>query len=81
MSFLVTRPPRPVPETWFTSTPCSEAILATTGETNVFSPVPSVWTGAGAGVAAGGAGAASSTVSAVGVSPSELDGASASAAA
>ena len=30
MSFLVTRPPRPVPETWFTSTPCSEAILATT---------------------------------------------------
>ena len=51
MSFLVTRPPRPVPETWPTSTPCSEAIRATTGETNVFSPlaVPSAGAGAGAG--------------------------------
>src|ERR671936_285705 len=35
MSFFVTRPPRPVPCTWFGSTPCSEAIRATTGETNV----------------------------------------------
>src|SRR4029453_10489199 len=56
MSFFVTRPPRPVPETWLTSTPCSEAMRATTGETNVFSPAPSPSaTGAGAsGGAAGG---------------------------
>jgi len=46
MSFFVTRPPRPVPSTCETSTPCSDAIRATTGETNVFSPAPSV---AGAG--------------------------------
>ena len=38
MSFFVTRPPRPVPGTCAGSTPCSEAIRATTGETNVFSP-------------------------------------------
>ena len=36
MSFFVTRPPWPVPCTWPTSTPCSAAIRATTGETNVF---------------------------------------------
>src|SRR4249919_840373 len=42
MSFLVTRPPRPVPDTCATSTACSEAIRATTGETNVLSPAPSV---------------------------------------
>jgi len=55
MSFFVTRPPRPVPETCETSTPCSEAIRATTGETNVFSPAPSLaWaTGSGATVGAG----------------------------
>jgi hypothetical protein len=76
MSFLVTRPPRPVPETWFTSTPCSEAIRATTGETNVFSPAPSACAGAGGGV---GAGAGGGGGAAIGVSPSELDGAAGSA--
>ena len=35
MSFLVTRPPVPVPGTRPGSTPCSAAIRATTGETNV----------------------------------------------
>ncbi len=39
MSFFVTRPPRPVPGTWPTSTLCSAAIRATTGETNAFSAV------------------------------------------
>ena len=34
MSFFVTRPPEPVPGTWDGSIPCSEAIRATTGETN-----------------------------------------------
>ena len=34
MSFFVTRPPVPVPGTWAGSIPCSEAIRATTGETN-----------------------------------------------
>ena len=40
MSFFVTRPPVPVPGTWDGSIPCSEAIRATTGETNdlPFSP-------------------------------------------
>src|SRR6187551_966901 len=64
MSFLVTRPPRPVPGTALTSTPCSAAIRATTGETNVLpSAPPSVGAGAGAagaGAAACGAGAAGS---------------------
>ncbi len=35
MSFFVTRPPVPVPATTFGSTPCSAAMRATTGETNV----------------------------------------------
>src|SRR3954471_18895900 len=35
MSFFVTRPPVPVPATVLGSTPCSDAIRATTGETNV----------------------------------------------
>ena len=39
MSFLVTRPPWPVPGTEPTSTPCSAAMRATTGETNVL-PLP-----------------------------------------
>ena len=79
MSFLVTRPPRPVPDTWPTSTPCSDAIRATTGETNVFSPppLPSAATGAGSGSGSGSGGADSRA----GVSPSELDGSAASAAA
>ena len=38
MSFFVTRPPAPVPGTWATSMPCSPAMRATTGDTNVFSP-------------------------------------------
>jgi hypothetical protein len=40
MSIFVTRPPRPVPETWDGSTLCSAAIRATTGETNVWSLPP-----------------------------------------
>ena len=32
MSCLVTRPDSPVPETWVRSTPCSIAMLRTTGE-------------------------------------------------
>ena len=66
MSFFVTRPPAPVPVTWPTSTPCSAAIRATTGETNVRSlpPLPAA-TGAGAAEwrgrpAAGAGGAAAS---------------------
>ena len=39
MSFFVTRPPAPVPGTWLGSTPCSDAMRATTGETNVL-PLP-----------------------------------------
>src|SRR5512134_492830 len=46
MSFLVTRPPVPVPGTTAGSTPCSAAIRATTGDTNVL-PFPD---GAGARV-------------------------------
>ena len=80
MSFLVTRPPRPVPCTWPTSTPCSEAIRATTGETNVFSPAPSL-VSAAAGAAPERAAAGTGGGAAVGVSPSELEGAAASAAA
>ena len=49
MSFFVTRPPEPVPGTWDGSTPCSEAIRATTGDTNAF-PLPD-----GCGAAEGGA--------------------------
>src|SRR5262245_23826534 len=56
MSFLVTRPPRPVPWTCPTSTPCSEAIRATTGETKLrSSPPPPFSAGAGAGAGAGAA--------------------------
>src|SRR6266480_1359054 len=68
MSFLVTRPPRPVPRTWLGSTPCSEAIFATTGETNVLPFVD------GASACAGSDGA-------VGAGDSPLDAASVSAAA
>ena len=64
MSFFVTRPPRPVPCTWLGSTPCSDAIFATTGDTKV---LPFVDEGSVVSLAAGGAGVASSTVSAVGV--------------
>ncbi len=57
MSFLVTRPPRPVPGTRPTSTLCSAAMRATTGETKVLpSPAPSVGAGAEAGGAAVSAG-------------------------
>src|SRR3954469_18307078 len=65
MSFFVTRPPRPVPCTWLGSTRCSEAILATTGETNVLPFVDA-------------AGAVSSAGCAVGAGLSALEGASAS---
>src|ERR1700733_11917821 len=37
MSCLVMRPPRPVPETWERLTPCSRAILRTSGEERVSS--------------------------------------------
>src|SRR6476659_5775234 len=63
MSFFVTRPPEPVPGTWDGSTPCSDAIRATTGDTNAF-PLPD---GAGA---AGGAADGSDAVGA-GVSAGE----------
>ena len=56
MSFLVTRPPVPVPGTTVASIPCSAAIRATTGETKVF-PLP-VAAGAAAGGAACATGAA-----------------------
>ncbi len=39
MSCFVTRPPRPVPGTWLGSMPCSAAMRATTGETNLPFPV------------------------------------------
>ncbi len=68
MSFFVTRPPRPVPGTLETSTPCSAAMRATTGETKL---LPFCWPSAGAGAAAGsgaggGAGAASAAGSTAG---------------
>jgi hypothetical protein len=53
MSFFVTRPPRPVPCTWLGSTPCSEAIFATTGETKV---LPFVCAASAACAGSGGAG-------------------------
>ena len=82
MSFLVTRPPRPVPGTALTSTPCSEAMRATTGETNVLpSAAPSVGAGgagaAGAGAAACGAGAGSGAVSGSGSGSGAAGGSSA----
>ena len=78
MSFLVTRPPRPVPGTWETSTLCSDAIRATTGETKLLpSPLAPGSAGAGAGVG-GSAGAASGSC---GVGVSALAAASLSAAA
>ena len=68
MSFFVTRPPVPVPGTVEGSMPCSAAMRATTGETNVFPfPVAAGVTGAGAaagsttGAAAGGGGAGAAT--------------------
>ena len=56
MSFFVTRPPRPVPETWFGSTLCSAAMRATTGEMNA-APLPLLsvaadWMATGCGVSA-----------------------------
>jgi hypothetical protein len=79
MSFFVTRPLWPVPGTDATSTPCSAAIRATTGETkdlpfSLASPA-ATGIGAGEGPAVGGEGAAT------GAGVSALDGASAAAAA
>jgi len=62
MSFFVTRPPVPVPGITDGSTPCSAAMRATTGDTNVL-PLPAatgavgaaVATGAGASMVTGGA--------------------------
>ena len=69
MSFFVTRPPVPVPGTVEGSMPCSAAMRATTGETNVFPfPVAAGATGAGAaagsatGAAAGGGGAGAAAI-------------------
>src|SRR5580765_1138285 len=62
MSFFVTRPPEPVPGTWDGSTPCSDAIRATTGDTNAL-PLPDDC-GAAAGGAADGSGAVGAGVSA-----------------
>ena len=54
MSFLVTRPSRPVPVTVVGSIPCSEAIRATTGETKVCcSPPEPLPEGAGSAGAVG----------------------------
>src|SRR6266545_562456 len=47
MSFFVTRPPRPVPCTRLGSTPCSDAIFATTGDTNVLPLVCAACAGSG----------------------------------
>jgi hypothetical protein len=55
MSFFVTRPPVPVPGTSDGSMPCSAAIRATTGDTNVF-PLPSATGAAAAAVATAGVG-------------------------
>jgi hypothetical protein len=76
MSFFVTRPPRPVPGTLETSTPCSAAIRATTGETKLFescSPFVGAATGCGAG--AGGGSGVGSGAAAAGAGVSALDGA------
>ena len=75
MSFLVTRPPVPVPCTAFGSTPCSDAIRATTGETKV-RPLPDCLRRCRA-VGRGG----SELTGATGASPSELETAAASSAA
>ena len=75
MSFFVTRPPEPVPGTWDGSTPCSDAIRATTGETNAL-PLPdgaarrraeprTARAQSAAGVSAGDAASASAAASAV----------------
>jgi hypothetical protein len=64
---LVTRPPRPVPETWFTSTPCSEASWRPPARRT--SSRPCRRSGQELSSRSRRAGAAS-TVSAVGVSPS-----------
>ena len=48
MSFFVTRPPRPVPETCDGSTPCSDAMRATTGETNALAVLAARAAAAGA---------------------------------
>jgi hypothetical protein len=71
MSCLVMRPPSPVPEIWERLTPCSRAILRTSGEERASSSSSGAL-GAGAGVAAGvdgtGAGFFSSLFSAAGFS-------------
>jgi hypothetical protein len=61
MSFFVTRPPVPVPGIEFGSTPCSDAIRATTGETKV-RPLPEAGA-AGAAATGGGVGAVGWAVS------------------
>ena len=65
MSFFVTRPPRPVPGTLETSTPCSEAIRATTGETKL---LPFCWASAGVVAEVVGAGSGAGAGSTAGVS-------------
>ncbi len=88
MSFLVTRPPVPVPVTVCGSTPCSAAMRATTGETNV-RPFPDAAPGAssaGGGGASGASAGGSTTApgmgagavgSCAGATGSGADGASA----
>src|SRR5262245_20515512 len=56
MSFLVTRPPEPVPGTRPGSIPCSAAIFRTTGETNAASSEPAGGSGSGAFLGAAGRG-------------------------
>ena len=55
MSFFVTRPPAPVPAIWPGSTPCSDAMRATTGDTNFPFPDAGGAAGTGSGVGAGAA--------------------------
>ena len=79
MSFLVTRPPRPVPSICAGSIPCSAAIRATTGETK--------WCSAGAAAVAGmrrrglGGGASGCSFSGASRTPPSADAIAASAAA
>ncbi len=63
MSFFVTRPPVPVPCTVLGSTPCSDAIRATTGETNV-RPLPDAGAAVGVGAGVGAVGSAVSVAAA-----------------
>ncbi len=65
MSFFVTRPPEPVPGTCEGSIPCSDAMRATTGETNDL-PLPAGSPACALGAAAAGAACSSLGAAAAG---------------